>query len=207
LRLTLLAAAFAALCGVLASSAGAAAPTPESTTNCGGSLTPGKPTTADPNLLSYKFNCDYAISSYTLIVNRGLTDNPTVDDFSSTAGVFEDSGIADPKEIFSCSATLPGYGINCNGGAGGYLTAPEFAEGTFDPTAPYCATIPAGSPAGTKPDRTAVVELVVTDATGAQDGPFRLHLDATCPVVHIVKPKPKAKTKKHTKKHSARHSS
>jgi hypothetical protein len=199
------AAAFAALGGVLAHSAAAAtAPTPESATNCGGSLTRATPTTADPNLLDYKFNCDTAISSFTLVVNRGLNDSTTVDDFSSTAGVFETSGVADPTELFNCSGTIPGDGINCNAGAGGSMTAPEFAEGTFDTAEPYCASIPAGSPAGTQPDSTALVQLVVTDSTGAEDGPFRLRLNGTCPAVHVVKPKSK-KTK--TKKHGARQGS
>jgi hypothetical protein len=205
LRAALSAAAFAALCGVLADSAVAATtpapPTPESATNCGGSLTRATPTTADPNLLNYKFNCDTAITAYTLVVNRGLNDFSTVDDFSSTAGVFETSGVADPKELFSCSGTIPGDGINCNAGAGGSMTSPEFAEGTFDTTEPYCASIPAGSPAGTQPDSTALVQLVVTDSTGAEDGPFRLRLDGTCPAVHVVKPKSK---KPKTKKHGAR---
>jgi hypothetical protein len=206
-RTALLAASLTALAGVLAGPAAAAAPTPESTTNCGGSLTQGTATTADPNLIDYKFNCDYGISSYTLLVNRTVNDFTTVDDFSSTAGIFDATGTADPKQIFSCSGNIPGDGVNCNAGAGGLLPAPEFAEGTFDATEPYCANIPAGSPAGTKPDPTAVVQLVVTDTTGAEDGPFRLRLKGTCPVVHVVKPKPKAKAKTKTKKHRARQSS
>jgi len=208
LRTALLASALTACGGVLAGPAVAAAPTPESATNCGGSLTLGTATTADPNLLDYKFNCDYGISSYTLLVNRTVNDFTTVDDFSSTAGIFDASGTADPKQIFSCSGTIPGVGINCNAGAGGFLPAPEFTEGTVDTTDPYCANIPAGSPAGTQPEPTAVVQLVVTDTTGAEDGPFRLRLNGTCPVVHVVpKPKPKPKPKTKTKKHRARQSS
>jgi hypothetical protein len=193
-RLTL---AIALLGCVLAGPASAAAPTPESATSCGGRLTRATPSTNDPNLINYTFNCDWGVSSYTLIVNRGLNDDTTLDDFSSSAGVFDASGNPDSTESFSCSGTIPGNGVNCNAGAGGLLPAPEFAQGSFNTSDPYCANIPVGSPAGTRPEPTALVELVVTDTTGAQDGPFRLRLHGSCPAVHVVKVKVKPKTKKH----------
>jgi hypothetical protein len=199
--------AIAVLGCVLAGPASAAATTPESATNCGGSLTRATPTTTDPNLLNYSFNCDWGVSAYTLIVNRGLNDDTTLDDFSSSAGVFDPSGNSVPTESFSCSGTIPGNGVNCNAGVGGYLPAPDSAQGSFDATDPYCANIPAGSPAGTKPEPTALVELVVTDTTGAEDGPFRLRLHGKCPVVHVVKVKPKTKqhgSAKRTRKVSAK---
>jgi hypothetical protein len=84
------------------------------------------------------------------------------------------------------------------------MTAPFFAGGTFDPVDPYCANVPSGSPAGTRPEPTALVELVVTDTTGAEDGPFRLHLSGTCPVVHVVKPKPKPKKHKSKQRSAGR---
>ena len=184
----------AALLGcVLAGPASAAAPTPESATNCGGSLTKAKATTNDPNQLDYTFNCDWGVSSYTLVVNRGLNDDTTVDDFSSSVGVFDPSGNPVATESFGCSGTIPGGGVNCNAGAGGYLPAPDSVQGSFDTSDPYCANIPAGSPAGTQPEPTALVELVVTDTTGAEDGPFRLRLHGSCPAVHVVKVKPKIK--------------
>jgi hypothetical protein len=46
------------------------------------------------------------------------------------------------------------------------------------------------------------VQLIVTDATGAQDGPFRLPLQSKCPAVKTPKPKPKAS--KPAKKHPVR---
>lgn len=190
-----LALAVALLGCVLAGPASAAATTPESATSCGGSLKRATPTTNDPNLLDYTFNCDWGVSSYTLIVNRGLNDDSTVDDFSSSVGVFDLSGNPLATVSFGCSGTIPGDGVNCNAGAGGYLPAPDSVQGSFDTSDPYCANIPAGSPAGTKPEPTALVDLVVTDTTGAEDGPFRLRLDGRCPAVHVVKVKPK--TKKH----------
>ena len=198
-RLTL---AIALLGCVLAGPAGAAATTPESATSCGGSLTWAKPTTNDPNLLAYKFRCDWGVSAYTLIVNRGLNDDTTVDDFSSSAGVFDTLDNAVATESFGCAGTIPGNGVNCNAGAGGYLPAPDSAEGSFDTSDPYCANIPAGSPAGTQPEPTALVELVVTDTTGAEDGPFRLRLHGSCPAVHVVKVK--TKTKQHQSGKSAK---
>ena len=199
LRAGLLLAILAAL-GGFASVAHAAGPTPipNSTTNCGGSLTRATPTVDDPNLLAYKFNCDYSISSYTLTVSRGLNTYTTVDDFSSGATVTDTSGnpLSD-GEAFNCTGTIPGGGVNC-GDAGISAAAQNFVLGTFDTADPYCPSIPAGSPAGTQPTPEAVVQLVATDTTGASDGPFRLVLPGKCPVVHVVpkrKPKPKAKAK------------
>jgi hypothetical protein len=192
--------AVVALGCALAASADAAAPVPESTTNCGGSLTKGKATFNDPNLVNYKFNCNWGISAYTLVVSRGQSSDGTLDDFSPAASVFDISG--NPVSLgVACSGTIPGAGVNCNAGAGGYVAAPDFVEGSFDTTDPYCANIPPGSRAGTQPEPTAVVQLVVTDTTGAEDGPFRLRLTGTCPAVHVVKPK--AKAKKHAAKAGA----
>jgi hypothetical protein len=199
LRAGLLLAILAAV-GGFASVADAAAPTPVpgSTTNCGGSLTRATATIDDPNQLAYKFNCNYSISSYTLSVSRGLNTYTTVDDFSSGATVTDTSGnpLSD-GEAFNCTGTIPGGGVNC-GDAGVTAAAQNFVQGTFDTTAPYCPSIPAGSPAGTQPTPGAVVQLVVTDTTGAEDGPFRLVLADKCRVVHVVpKPKPKPQRKHH----------
>jgi hypothetical protein len=180
--------------GLLTQTALAAAPAPESATQCGGTLKRAKPTADDPNLLSYKFTCDWGVSAYTLIVTRKPNDDATVDDFASSVSVFDPTGNPLSTQSFSCAATIPGEGINCNAGAGGYMAAPNWAEGTLDTTDPYCPNIPKGSPAGTKPEPGAVVQLVVTDTTGAEDGPFRLRLSGKCPAVH-VKPKVKSKSK------------
>jgi len=173
--------AFALGGGLLAQSAVAAAPTPESTTSCGGTLSRAKATFLDPNLLNYQFNCDWGITSYTILVNRKPSDTTTIDDFSSSVSVFDPDGSADPKEVFACSGTIPGDGVNCNAGAGGFMAAPNTAEGQIDTTDPYCPYIPKGSPKGTKAQPGAVVQLVVTDTTGAEDGPFRLYQSGKCP--------------------------
>jgi hypothetical protein len=184
--------ALAAGGGLLTQSAVAAAPTPQSATQCGGILKRANSTADDPNLVSYKFTCNWGVSAYTLIVTRKPNDDATVDDFSSSVSVFDPTGNPLSTESFSCSGAIPGNGVNCNAGAGGYMAAPNWAEGTFDLTEPYCPNIPKGSAAGTKPDPGAVVQLVVSDTTGAEDGPFRLRLAGKCPAVHV---KAKSKTK------------
>ena len=185
-----------AVCGsLLAQSALAAVPTPESATLCGGTLKRAKATPDDPNLLNYKFNCNGGISAYTLIVLRKPNDFNTIDDFASSVLVVDPTGNPLSTASFSCSGEIPGYGINCNAGAGGSMASPDWAEGTFDTTDPYCPNIPKAASAGTKPEPGAVVELVVTDSTGAEDGPFRLRLAGKCPAVHAhAKPKASKKT-------------
>lgn len=198
-RSALVALALALFGSLLAQSAVAATPTPASATLCGGTLKRAKPTADDPNLLNYKVNCNGGISAYTLIVLRKPNDFNTIDDFASSVTVFDPSGNPLSSASFSCAGEIPGYGINCNAGAGGSMTSPDWAEGTFDTTEPYCANIPPDAKSGAKPDPAAVVELVVSDTTGAEDGPFRLRLDAKCPPVRA-----KAKTKTATKPGSQR---
>jgi hypothetical protein len=189
----------------LAQTAVAAVPTPESATLCGGTLKRAKPTADDPNLVNYKFNCNGGITAYTLIMLRKSNDFNTVDDYASSVSVFDPTGNPLSTASFSCSGQIPGDGINCNAGAGGSMPSPDWAEGSFDATEPYCPNIPAGSPAGTKPDPAAVVELVVSDSTGAEDGPFRLRLAGKCP---DVSGKSKTKSAKKTAtKHVAKKAS
>ncbi|HTU86982.1 MAG TPA: hypothetical protein VMF57_15505 [Solirubrobacteraceae bacterium] len=173
--------AFAVGGGVLAQSALAAAPTPESNTSCGGTVTRAKPTSLDPYLLNYQFSCDWGISAYTILVNRKPSDYTTIDDYNGAPSVFDPVGTPDAKVSVVCSGTIPGISINCNAGAGGVIPAPGVTEGSLDTTAPLCPYIPKGSPKGTKPQPGAIVELVVSDTTGAEDGPFRLYLTGKCP--------------------------
>lgn len=195
-RWALAACAFALFGCVLTQSAVAAAPTPESATQCGGILTRAKPTSTDPNLVNYAFSCDWGVSAYTLIVTRTPNDDSTIDDFLSSVPIFDPTGNPVSTASFNCAGTIPGDGINCNAGAGGYMAAPNTAKGSFDTADPYCPYIPPGAPAGTKPQPGGVVELIVSDTTGAEDGPFRLRLTGKCPA---PKATPKAKTKSKSK--------
>ncbi len=200
-RPALVALAFALFGSVLVQSAVAATPTPESSTLCGGTLQRAKPTADDPNLLSYKFNCNGGITAYTLIVLRKPNDFNTIDDFNTNPLVVDPTGNPLSTVALSCAGEIPGNGINCNAGAGGSMASPDWAEGTFDTTEPYCANTPPDSKPGTKPDPAAVVELVVSDSTGAEDGPFRLRLGGKCSAVHAT---PKTKKKGASKTASKR---
>lgn len=195
-RWALMALALAVFGCVLVQSAVAATPTPESSTLCSGTLKRAKPTPDDPNPVNYKFNCNGGISAYTLIVFRKANDPGTIDDFNTNPLVVDPTGNPLSKVALSCSGEIPGFGINCNAGPGGSVPSPDWSEGSFDLTEPFCANIPPGSKPRTKPDPAAVVELVVSDSTGAQDGPFRLRLSGKCP-------SPTATTKTKTSKKAA----
>ena len=191
---------------VIPASAAAAPPTPVSSTLCGGPLAKdpaATPTSDDPNLIDYRFHCDGPITAYTLIANRRLWDYTTIDDFSSDVAIAF-NGTPVTTENVTCEAELPGDGINCNAGPGGSVAAWHDIEGSFDLTEPYCKNIPAGARPGTAATPQAIVQLVVTDATGAQDGPFRLNISPQCPRVPDKVPfPPKKPTKKHTTRHKA----
>ncbi len=174
---------------------------PESIASCNGTIAKA-PTSDEPNTLGYKFHCNWGITAYSVIVNRKHNDFSTLDDFSPDALVYDTSGVVSTKVAFGCEGNVPGNGINCNGG-GKYLPAPDYVEGTFDTVAPYCPSIPDGAPAGTKPLAQALVQLIVTDTTGAEDGPFRLGLTSPCKSVQPVKPSTKSKGKKHKARKTA----
>jgi hypothetical protein len=186
--------------------AGAAAVTPTSLTDCGGHVTPdsGGKTKGEPNLLDYKFQCDGGITAYTILINQqgDRATGGSIDDYAPAPSVLESDGVTpSPKETLTCEGTTPSYGINCNAGAGAQLSDGFFAVGSVDPVQAYCKHLPitaSGKPA--KPGRAAVpqaiVQLVVTDYTGAEDGPFTLGSTKTCPKVPNVVPKVKTKPKK-----------
>jgi len=185
-------------CGALAASAGAAPVTPNSATDCLGSISKDRaPTPDDPNLIDYSIYCHGDFTAYTLIAHRRVFDFDTIDDFGSDIAVIQPDGSASAVAV-SCAATLPGDGINCNAGAGGVIPAYDQVQGSFDLTDPYCKTLRKGAKPGTPAEPQAYVEYVVTDITGAQDGPFRLSLKGGCPKVpdRVPAPAKKKKTKK-----------
>lgn len=206
LRPALLALCSALSLCVLPAVASAAAPTPVSLTDCTGSIAPDSTGAAvgEPYLLDYSFSCDTDISAYTILVNRQAADDFNLDDYNSTPAVLEADGVTpSPTESITCGGATPSDGVNCNLGAGGVLTAGYFADGSVDPVEPYCKHLPSGAAPGTPAIPQAFVQLIVTDDTGAQDGPFALGLTARCPkvpnVVPTPKPKPRAKPKAKTK--------
>jgi hypothetical protein len=119
--------------------------------------------------------------------------------------VFETDGVTpSPTESITCEGTTPSNGVNCNLTTGGaQLSDGFFADGSVDPIQAYCKHLPttAGgklAKPGTPAVPQALVQLVVTDYTGAEDGPFTLGPATACPKVPNVvpTPKPKAKAKK-----------
>ena len=167
-------------------------------TNCGGWLKRA-PTSADPNALAYQFQCNWGITAYSIIATRKPNDFSTIDDFSPDGSAVDTSGNPVSGVDFDCAGVLPGNGVNC-GLTSGYLEAPDFVEGWVDTSDPYCAFIPKGAPPGTTAQPQAIVQLVVTDTNGVQDGPFRLNLGGCGPT-----PKPKPKTKTKAKAKSTKH--
>jgi hypothetical protein len=186
--------------GAIAAQADAATPPPpESTANCYGSLTP-TPTADEPNTLDYRFHCDTRITAYTVLINRG-SQSATIDDFSPTASVFQPDGVTpDSTTSWTCEGYQPSLSTNCNTGSQTtHMNAWSWADGTIDTIDPYCKNLPAGAKPGTPAEPRALVQLVVTDTSGAEDGPFRLYYSGKCPSVPDRVPFP---AKKKHKKHS-----
>jgi hypothetical protein len=207
-RAWLLSCAIALVAGALPAIAGAATPvTPTSLTDCGGTVSPDKGGAAadEPNLLDYTFNCDGGITAYTVIVQQqgDSASGGAIDDYNPTPSVFETDGVTPSStESITCEGVTPSNGINCNlGTAGTQLTDGYFAEGSVDPIQAYCKHLPTDAKGktitkpGTRAIPKATVQLVVTDYTGAQDGPFTLGNAKKCPTVPNVVPKPTKKTK------------
>jgi len=202
-RVGLVTGAIALAGGMLPTIAGAAPPTPASLTNCGGTISPdptGK-ASGEPNLLDYRIQCDGDISAYTIILDQQGDPGGSIDDYNPAPSVLEAPlGVTpSPSESLTCEGTTPSDGINCNAGAGAVMSAGLFGEGSIDPIQAYCKHFPTGATPGTAAVPTALVQLVVTDATGAQDGPFTLRRTTACPKVANVVPTPKAKKKTKTK--------
>jgi hypothetical protein len=192
----------ALLVGGVPTASQAAAPAPESTANCYGGVSPS-PTADEPDSLAYKFHCDSRITAYTLLVNRG-TDYNTIDDFEVSPMTLKPDAITvDSTSTWSCEGYTPGNSFNCNTGGGTtFMGAWSYASGSFDPTGPYCKYLPTGAKPGTPAVAQAVVQLVVSDVSGAEDGPFRLYYMGKCHPSPDSVPLKTAKNAKHAKKGS-----
>ena len=183
--------------------ASAASTTPESLTDCSGSIAADANGAAlgEPNLLDYSFSCDTDISAYTILVNRQAGAGGNLDDFNPSPTVLESDGVTPSStESLTCEGSTPSDGVNCNAyvssTAANVLSAGYIAQGSVDLVEPYCAFLPTGAAPGTPAVPQAFVQLLVTDSTGAQDGPFDLDLTAGCPYVPAFVPTPaKPKTK------------
>jgi hypothetical protein len=180
---------------------GTAQATPIAPVGCRGGLTKGAATANDPNLTNYSFNCSGDIESYTLVVNRTPNDLSTFDDFNTAPSVYNFAlTTISPTETVDCQATTtPGDGINCFAQSSANpqtITAYNWIQGYIDTTDPFCGGVPKGAKAGTAAEPAAVVQLVVTDTTGAEWGPFPLSRSPACPKLKLAKPAKKTKKKK-----------
>jgi hypothetical protein len=190
--LTITAASVAAAGFVLPAAGDAATVVPSSFTSCHGS-TSADPSggTDEPNLLDYSFSCDSGITSYSVFVNQQRAGGGAVDDFNGSPSVFVTDGVTpSATESVQCEGVVPSNGINCATPAlGQQITLGYVLQGSIDLVSPYCKHLPTtlanGKPAtpGTLATPTATVSLIVTDYTGAEDGPFRLKLNKACPSV------------------------
>lgn len=198
----------------------AASITPASFTSCWGSLKPdsGAKKAKEPNLLDYSFTCNSGIVAYTVIAYQAGDDNAAIQDYAPAPLVYETDDLTpSPTETITCEGAQPSNGINCNTGT--YLseiTGGYYVDGTIDLGQTYCKHLPTPAKgkalrAGTPAIQTARVQLIVTDWSGAQDGPFALRESRACPAVPNVAPAPapvakskkagsstKASSKKHT---------
>jgi hypothetical protein len=212
-RAVLLSCAVAVVAGALPAMAGAAV-TPTSLTDCGGKVSadPSGKANDEPNLLDYKFQCDGGITAYTIIVTQKGDNGGAIDDFNPAPSVLESDGLTpSPTEAITCEGSTPSDGINCNTGTqGAQLSDGFFAVGSVDPIQTYCKHLPTAANGklakpGTAAIPQALVQLVVTDYTGAQDGPFALGPAKACPKVANAVPTPKVKAKpKHKGKAKAK---
>jgi hypothetical protein len=168
------------------------AATPASTATCTGSLTPDSSgaSSGEPNLLDYSFSCSADVSTYTFVVTRDAAEPNTIDNFEPSPVVNDSSNNPSSTESFLCSGAIPGNGFNCNAPTGTPMTAGYSANGSLDPIDEYCKHLPTGGKPGTPAIPRLQVQVIVTDVSGASDGPFRLSFASSCPSVPDTVPAP-----------------
>jgi len=158
---------------------------------------------------------DYNATPYTtfpspLTLDPFYTINPSAWPAAATAGS------ADTATGITCEQSAQLSAINCNAGLptvtsgvttnNGYIPESERVHGNLDLDQAYCKHLPNTKKIGRPAVRQAQLWLVVSDNTGAQDGPFRLTLTGRkCPKVgnFVTKKSIKAAakaSKKHGKK-------
>ena len=217
--------AAAALSLPLTAEAASTPSTPSSVTQCSGTIAPDAsgPAAGNANPFDYSFSCssispgatspsgynwlfDGNIYSYSIIVTRRKDDGSNVTYASPTPTILS-AGNADLNADVNCTSFTPSDGFNCAAPGpnptaatlGTYersIAAGDTVQGGFAMTDPYCAYLPKGAKAGTPAVPQAVVELLVTDDNGAQDGPFELYRSTACKKIALVVPAKKTKAKK-----------
>jgi hypothetical protein len=206
-----------------AAAAGTSLVTPASLTDCLGNIKADASgaSSGEPNLLDYAITCNTAISAYTVFVVRPQDADNNIDEYSSNANVVYPSNSPMAGTVTSqgvnCEGVTPSDGVNCFasaigsdgktpvlGAIGAWFTT----EGSIALDEPYCKYLPKGAKPRTAAVPTAIVEVVVTDHTGAEDGPFQLNLTGSkCPKVANAVPAKAAKKKSAKTARSAKQAS
>ncbi len=214
----------AAALTALPTAAGAATPvTPASLTNCYGSLkadATGKGS-GQSNQLDYSITCSTDISSYTVFAVRQQDADNNIQQYNTNPDVVYPSTFPTPglagtvsSQGVNCEGVIPSDGVNCYaqtvGSDGktpvlGAISAWFTTQGSISLDEPYCKYLPKGAKPGTAAVPTAIVEYIVTDNTGAEDGPFVLSLKGSkCAKVANAVPA-KATSKRKAKQAAIRH--
>jgi hypothetical protein len=218
-----LGAGLAVALAALPTAAAATLVTPASLTNCFGSLkadATGK-SAGQPNLLDYSITCSTDISAYTVFVVRPQDADNNIQQYATNPNVIYPSTYPTPglagtvsSQGVDCEGVSPSDGVNCYaqtiGSDGktpvlGAISAFYTTQGSVSLDEPYCKYLPKGAKPGTAAVPKAIVEYIVTDNTGAEDGPFVLNLKgSTCPKVsNAVPAKTAAKPSKRKRKAAA----
>jgi len=217
LPLAVLGAGSAAALSALPTAAGAATlVTPASMTGCSGSLQAAGKSSAQSTQFNYSITCNTDISAYTVFVVRPQDADNNIQQYATNPNVIYPSTFPTPglagttsSQGVDCEGVTPSDGVNCYaqaiGSDGktpvlGAISAFFTTQGSITLDEPYCKYLPKGAKPGTAAVPRAIVEFVVTDSTGAEDGPFALGLKgSTCPKVANALPA-KATTKSSKKK-------
>jgi len=190
--------------------------TPASLTGCSGSLQATGKSAGQSTQFNYSISCNTDISAYTVFVVRPQDAGNNIQQYATNPNVIYPSTFPTPglagtvsSEGVDCEGVTPSDGVNCYaqaiGSDGktpvlGAISAFYTTQGSISLDEPYCKYLPKGAKPGTAAVPKAIVEYVVTDNTGAEDGPFALGLKgSTCPKVANVVPA-KAATKSSKKK-------
>jgi hypothetical protein len=209
------------------STVGGATPVaPSSLTGCSGKLSRDA---QGNNWYDYSFSCTPAlpgstatgnIIAFSILATRQNIDGIQFDQnnivANSSPSVYTAAGVALGNETVTCNAVLPSDGFDCNGeyvvsnGTTstnlGEVPSGDLVQDQFQLSEAYCAYLQKKAKVGTPAVPRAVVNLLVTDDGGAQDGPFELTPAFKCAKVAAVVPAKKAKkTKKTAKAKTGKH--
>jgi hypothetical protein len=159
-------------------------PKPKPTTKCWGKLAKdSSPTTTEPNLLDYSFLCNGKVTAYSVVVTRQAHRGDNLNAFDTDPLVYLPSGAPSVNESFTCAGVTPSSGFNCAAPSNGAMAGGHTVRGAFNTVDPYCKRLPPGAKPGTPAEPQAVAQLVITDATGAERGPFTFVIKPACPAV------------------------